>query len=140
MNSDSQKYDFEVRIPVRDYEIDVQGIVNNANYLHYMEHTRHLFCRAMGFSFAEMHAAGIDPVLREVKVEYLTPLTSGQEMISRLNMRRRGPRFVFQQDIFRAGDEAPVTRAEVTVVCLENGRLSRGDILAEKFSKVLDKE
>lgn len=50
-----KRYDFELRMRVRDYEVDVQGIVNNANYLHYMEHTRHEFCRNAGFSFADMH-------------------------------------------------------------------------------------
>ena len=36
-------YIFETTMEVRDYECDIQGIVNNANYLHYIEHTRHLF-------------------------------------------------------------------------------------------------
>ena len=34
------KYCFETRMAVRDYECDIEGIVNNANYLHYCEHTR----------------------------------------------------------------------------------------------------
>ena len=29
------KYIFEARMEVRDYECDIEGIVNNANYLHY---------------------------------------------------------------------------------------------------------
>ena len=29
------KYIFETRMEVRDYECDIEGIVNNANYLHY---------------------------------------------------------------------------------------------------------
>ena len=33
-----KKYIFETRMEVRDYECDIQGIVNNANYLHYTEH------------------------------------------------------------------------------------------------------
>lgn len=59
-----KKYAYEMPMRVRDYEVDCQGIVNNANYLHYMEHTRHEFCRMAGCSFAEMHLRGIDPVLR----------------------------------------------------------------------------
>lgn len=37
------EYIFTTRMMVRDYECDIEGIVNNANYLHYAEHTRHLF-------------------------------------------------------------------------------------------------
>ena len=37
------EYIFELKMKVRDYECDGQGIVNNANYQHYTEHTRHEF-------------------------------------------------------------------------------------------------
>lgn len=122
---------------VRDYEVDSQGIVNNAVYLHYLEHTRHEFCRAAGTSFRSMQEAGIDPVLRGVSIEYLRPLGLGEEMVSKLAMRRDGARFVFIQDIYSLPDLEPVVRAEVTVVCLEKGRLSRGEVLAEAFAKYL---
>ena len=36
-------YIYELEMKVRDYECDLQGIVNNANYQHYLEHTRHEF-------------------------------------------------------------------------------------------------
>ena len=49
------KYIFETRMEVRDYECDIEGIVNNANYLHYTEHTRHRFLKHAGLSFARMH-------------------------------------------------------------------------------------
>ena len=55
-----RKYIFEARMEVRDYECDIEGIVNNANYLHYTEHTRHLFLKKCGLSFAEMHEKGVD--------------------------------------------------------------------------------
>lgn len=122
---------------VRDYEVDSQGIVNNAVYLHYLEHTRHEFCREAGTSFRSMQAEGIDPVLRRVDIEYLTPLRLGEEMESRLTLRRQGARFMFRQEIFRMPDGAPVVRADVTVVSLRDGRLTRGDELAEAFAKYL---
>ena len=39
----NMNYIYELPMKVRDYECDLQGIVNNANYQHYLEHTRHEF-------------------------------------------------------------------------------------------------
>lgn len=80
------KYIFETRIEVRDYECDIEGIVNNANYLHYMEHTRHLFLRHAGLSFAEMHAKGVDAVVARMNLQYKVPLRCDDIMISKLWM------------------------------------------------------
>lgn len=135
--TDKEEFIFELPIQVRDYEVDSQGIVNNANYLHYFEHTRHEFCRYAGTSFREMQKNGIDPVVRRMEVDYISSLTLGETMISKLRMERRGPRFVFIQQIFRSPSLEPVCRAEVTVVCLENGKLTKGDVLAEAFSYYL---
>lgn len=123
-------YIYGLPLKVRDYEVDSQGIVNNANYLHYLEHTRHEFCQERGISFRDMQRAGIDPVVRKIEISYLTPLRLAEEMESKLWMERRGARFIFHQDIFNAKGKE-VVRALVHIVCLENGRISRGDTLAE---------
>ena len=52
-------------------------------------------------------------------------------------MERKGARFVFTQDIYNAANSSHVVHALVTIVCLENGRLSRGDLLAEAFREYL---
>lgn len=124
---------FSIEMEVRDYEVDSQGIVNNAIYLHYLEHTRHEFCSAAGMSFRALQEQGIDPVLRRVEIDYLNPLRLSDRFISSLTLRRDGPRFVFAQDIYRRPDMAHVVRAECTIVCLEKERLTRGDVLAEAF-------
>ena len=67
-------YIFETVMEVRDYECDIEGIVNNANYLHYTEHTRHLFLKKCGLSFAEMHLKGEDAVVARMNLQYKTPL------------------------------------------------------------------
>lgn len=125
-------YIYSLPLKVRDYEVDSQGIVNNANYLHYLEHTRHEFCQERGISFRDMQRAGIDPVVRKIEISYLTPLRLAEEMESKLWMERRGARFIFHQDIFNAKGKE-VVRALVHIVCIENGRISRGDTLAEAF-------
>lgn len=54
-------YIYELPMKVRDYECDLQGIVNNANYQHYLEHTRHEFLLSAGVSFAGLHEQGGRP-------------------------------------------------------------------------------
>lgn len=129
-------YIFQLPIKVRDYEVDAEGIVNNANYLHYLELTRHEFCEMAGLSFRQMHQQGIDPVLSRVEIDYKSPLGLGDSIISKLNISRRGPLFIFEQDIDKP-DGTPVIRAIVSVACLENNRLSRGELLAEAFKDYL---
>ena len=136
MTNKEQHYVYELEMEVRDYELDSEGIVNNANYLHYLEHTRHSFCTANGLSFAEMQAKGLVPVLNKVETEYKTPLRSGDRFVSKLWLERKGVRFIFHQDIFKSTGELSVT-AVVSCVCLENGRLDRGDMLAEVFEDFL---
>lgn len=132
-----RKYIFEMPIKVRDYEVDAEGIVNNAVYLHYFEHTRHEFCEQAGMSFRSMHESGIDPVVRRIEVEYLSPLGLGQSMVSKLGLRRKGALFVFQQDIFTPEGE-PVARANVYIASVENGRLGRGAAIAEAFKDYME--
>ena len=79
-----KNYVFETRMEVRDYECDIEGIVNNANYMHYIEHTRHLFIRSKGVSFAEMHAKGVDAVVVKATMRYKKPLRCDDVFISRL--------------------------------------------------------
>jgi len=129
-----EKYIFETRMEVRDYECDIEGIVNNANYLHYTEHTRHLFLRSLGVSFAQLHERGIDAVVARMNLQYKTPLRCDDEFISRLWLEKTGMRYIFHHDIFRASDEKLSLRASVELVCLINGRLSQSEDYDRAFA------
>ena len=76
---EESKYMFQTRMEVRDYECDIQGIVNNANYLHYLEHTRHRFLRSRNVSFAELHEKGVDVVVARMDLQYKVPLKCDDE-------------------------------------------------------------
>ena len=91
----AQEYTFEIEMKVRDYECDLQGIVNNANYQHYIEHTRHEFLRANNISFAQLHEEGIDPVVARLNMAFKTPLTSGDSFVSKLRVEKDGVKYVF---------------------------------------------
>lgn len=122
-----EKYSYELAFKVRDYECDLQGIVNNANYQHYLEHTRHEFLLSVGISFAALHEQGTDGVVARINMAFKTPLRSGDEFVSKLYIRKEGIKYVFYQDIFRAADNKVVVKAVVETVFLINGRLSESE-------------
>jgi acyl-CoA thioester hydrolase len=114
---------FGLEFVVRDYECDLQGVVNNANYQHYLEHARHEFLISKGVSFVGLHEEGIDLIVTRVEIDYKYPLRSRDKFIVRLNIRREGnARLVFDQDIFRLPDEKHVVHAKVTGVATKKGR------------------
>lgn len=128
------KYAYELKMEVRDYECDLQGIVNNANYQHYTEHTRHMFLRSCGVSFADLHVRGIDAVVARMTMQFKAPLRSDDEFISRLRLEKDGLRYVFFQDLFRLPENKMIFRSRIDVVCLVNGRLSECEELDIKFA------
>jgi acyl-CoA thioester hydrolase len=117
-------YAYRLDFSVRDYECDLAGMVNNATYLNYLEHTRHEFLKSRGVDFAALAEKGTYLVVIRIEVDYLYTLRSGErfyvavrpERISRL-------RFGFQQDIFRLPDERPVLKGRVIGAAInEKGR------------------
>ena len=134
------KYIYELTMKVRDYECDLQGIVNNANYQHYLEHTRHEFLISTGASFAELHQQGIDPVVARINIAFKTPLKSRDEFVSKLCLKKDGIRYVFVQDIFRLPDMKPVVKSTVDVVCIVDGKLGDSPIFDELFAEFIKPE
>ena len=51
MKNLDEKFVWETVIPVRSYELDFAGIVNNAVYLNYLEEARLDFLRQHNFDF-----------------------------------------------------------------------------------------
>jgi acyl-CoA thioester hydrolase len=116
-------YQHSLEFVVRDYECDLQGVVNNANYQHYLEHARHEFLISKGVSFVLLHEEGIDLTVTKVEIDYKYPLKSLDKFIVRLNIQREGnARLVFIQDIYRLPDEKHVAHAKVTGVATKKGR------------------
>ena len=134
------KYCFETRMQVRDYECDIEGIVNNANYLHYCEHTRHLFLKTCGLSFAEMHQKGVDAVVARMNLQYKVPLRPDDEFLSCLALTKEGIKYVFHHDIFRASDRQLCFRGKVELVCLVGGRLGTSPDYDQAFAPYINQE
>ena len=127
-------YIYELKDKVRDYECDLQCIVNNANYQHYLEHARHEFLLANDISFAKLHNEGTDAVVARLTMQFKVPLKSGDEYVTKIRVKKDGIKYVFFQDIFRLPDLKLCIRAQVDSVCLVNGKLSDCEELNNKFA------
>ena len=96
--------EFELEFAVRDYECDLQGVVNNAVYLNYLEHARHEYLKGVGLDFAALHEAGCDLVVTRLEVDYKGQLRSGDRFVVSVRLERHSRlRFAFHQTIARHG-------------------------------------
>ncbi len=118
-----QQYPFEIELEVRDYECDLQGVVNNAVYLNYLEHARHRYLLDAGLDFARLHELGCDLVLMRSEIDYLSPLRSGDRFAVASRLERGGRvRWICDQEIFRLPEGESVVRARMEGTGVINGR------------------
>ena len=114
---------YSLEFKVRDYECDLQGVVNNANYQHYLEHARHEFLVSKGISFSRLHDEGIDLIVTKVEIEYKFPLRSNDRFVVTVKMAREGNvRIAFYQEIFRIPDEKLIVKAKITTAATRKGK------------------
>jgi acyl-CoA thioester hydrolase len=125
------KIPYNLKFSVRDYECDLQGVVNNANYQHYLEHARHQFLISKGVSFAQLHDEGTDLILTRVEIDFKYPLRSRDEFMVTVAIQREGNvRILFFQEIYRLPDLKLIIKAKVTGVATIKGRpVHPGDLI-----------
>ena len=131
-------YDFELSFKVRDYECDMQGIVNNAVYHSYLEHARSEFLNHTGIGFDKLRNAGIEGLVVKIEIDYKYPLKSGEEFVCKLKTAREGNlKFVFFQDIYRLPDLKPIIKGKVITDCINNlnGRPVAPNDVVEVFER-----
>jgi acyl-CoA thioester hydrolase len=132
----NKNYAYELEFKVRDYECDLQGVVNNSVYQNYLEHTRHEFLLSVGLDFADMFKRGITAVVARADIQYKTPLVSGDKFVCRVNVEKQGIRYLFHQDIYRLPDEKLSIKAVITAVTVINGKLGVSEELDAALLKV----
>jgi acyl-CoA thioester hydrolase len=125
------KNPYNLKFAVRDYECDLQGVVNNANYQHYLEHARHQFLISKGVSFVQLHDEGTDLIVTKVEIDYKYPLRSRDEFMVTVVIQREGnARIQFIQEIYRLPDLKLIIKAKVTGVATRKGRpVHPGDLI-----------
>ena len=138
MVKEEKQYQFELEFSVRDYECDLQGIVNNSVYQNYLEHARHEFLLSIGLDFADLFQRGIVAVVARVDLAYKTPLKSGDRFVVRLRVEHEGVKYLFYQDIYRLADEKLCLKGIVTSTSIINGRLAVSNEMVRAIQSVKD--
>lgn len=110
---------FRIPFQVRDYECDLQGVVNNAVYQNYLEHARHEFLKSRGVDFAALSAQGVNLVLVKAELEYKRSLKPGDAFEIRVHVEAEGRvRMVFVQEIVKEDGTVALT-ARMTGTALD---------------------
>ncbi|MDX1933359.1 MAG: thioesterase family protein [Capsulimonadales bacterium] len=116
------------RVRVRTYELDSFGHVNNAVYLQYLEEARSEYLRQMGLSFRDFSVHGVQIVIAEATIRYLSPLRYGDS--ARIEGRITALRPVsanFEYRLIREDGEERIAEASTRGVFVraESGRPTR---------------
>jgi len=127
---------FSIELAVRDYELDVQSIVNNSVYQNYLEHARHEFLHHHGIDFVEFAQNNILLVVKTIEMNFKNSLVSRDQFKIEVSAEKEGNlKVVFHQDIIRISDNKPILSAKITGVAIKNGRPVAPDTIPqiEKF-------
>lgn len=109
----------ELNFQVRDYELDMQGVVNNSVYGNYFEHARHEFLIDRGVDFAALANEGIHLVVVKIEIDYKRSLRSRDTFVLHTCARQLTKlKFQFEQKIL-LDDNTLVAQALVTGVAVD---------------------
>jgi len=125
---------FTVSFKVRDYECDLQGVVNNSVYQNYLEHARHEFLLSREVDFPELTSQGIHLVVVRAELDYRRSLKPGDEFQVTVACEMEGKiRIVFVQNIVK-NDGAIIMNARIIGTALDQrGRPRIPEGLVEKL-------
>lgn len=119
-----EPHNFSIEMAVRDYECDMQGVVNNSVYQNYLEHARHEYLKSIGIDFKKYTENRINLVVVRIELDYKHSLSSGDRFIVTVDLQKESRiKFAFFQNIYLIPDSKPVINGKVIGVAVNsNGR------------------
>ena len=131
-----EPHNFSIEMAVRDYECDMQGVVNNSVYQNYLEHARHEYLKSVGIDFKAYTKQKINLVVVRIELDYKYSLSSGDEFIVTVDLKKESRiKFAFFQNIYLIPDNKPVINGKVIGVAVNsNGR----PYIPEEFKSIFE--
>jgi acyl-CoA thioester hydrolase len=62
-----------VQLPIMSYETDYQGIVNNTEFIRFLERVRYAISKKLGFSYKQSRSTKLWTVMAHVEINYRSP-------------------------------------------------------------------
>jgi len=120
---------FKESFEVRDNEIDIQGIVNNANYMNYLSHARHKYIHKMGINFAEYAKNGQNLVVLSCSLNFKQALRPNDKFYVTCETKPSDSpiRFSFYQEIRLAENDKLALTAEFVATCINEKATTRAE-------------
>lgn len=116
--------DFRWEADVRDYEVDYQGIVNNANYFHYFDHARAVYLKnVLNVDVRECAEQGINIVLIKTEIFFRSPLKYGDSFYVSSQLSAESLfKLKFIQEIFVSEKNIIAAKSESLIAAIKNGK------------------
>ncbi|MGE3919700.1 MAG: acyl-CoA thioesterase [Gammaproteobacteria bacterium] len=104
---------------VRDYEVDFQGIVNNAVYFQYFSQARAHFLKELGVNLIECAKSGINIVLMKTEISYKKSLTFGDQFYVKSTIKRQSHfKFIITQALYKNNSPQVITESSNLICCI----------------------
>ncbi len=134
----TQNLTWETIIPVRSYELDFAGIVNNAVYLHYLEEARLDFLRQLGVDFFAMAKAGVVPVVAKATIAYKSPVRGNDMLIVKGAIPKAGRTSLLMQYEIRSRNDGRLVALAETLMVFVN-ECGRPTAIPEKLLSAMER-
>ena len=73
MKSKARPNAVTIELPIMSFETDYQGIVNNTEFIRFLERVRYALSKKLGFSFKQVRSAKLWTVMAHVEINYISP-------------------------------------------------------------------
>jgi acyl-CoA thioester hydrolase len=70
---ESRKTKVTIEMPIMSFETDYVGIVNNTEFIRFLERVRYALSKKLGFSFKQVRDAKLWTVMAHVEINYVSP-------------------------------------------------------------------
>lgn len=131
---------FKHEMRVRDYECDLQKVVNNSVYQNYLEHARHEFLLENGIDFSALAEAGVNLMVVRVELDFKAPLRSQDNFYVTVEMQKESRiKYAFMQRIYHSDDDRLMVAGKTIGLAVSaNGRPMACEALEQLVNHSID--